>query len=341
MKRKCKLITVLGFSLSLVLTLVGCGGTGDSAKVNESKERTWKISHVRPEGTSTDIDIKSFAEDVKTNSEGKITTEIYPASSLGNYTVVQERVALGDVTMQLAPAGTSVTKAMAIASTPYIVSTWDDVRKVYARDSVLITEMEKMFDKENIKLLGTYPKYFGGIALAKEAKEPTNPNVSKGIKIRVPAMEAYQKTAEALGFIATPIAYSEAFTAMQTGIVDGAIGSGAEGYYSSFKDLTKYYLPVNDHFEMWFLYMSKDTWNDLSDAEKKVVGDAALKMEKERFDSAEAEEQEFIDKLKAGGTVIVEYSDTQLDVMAKKVKSEVWPVIKDEIGTELFDTITK
>lgn len=339
MKRKCKSIMALVLILSLVLTLSACGGAKD--KVNESKERTWKISHVRPEGTSTDIDIKAFVEDVKTGSEGKITTEIYPASSLGDYTVVQERVALGDITMQLAPAGTSVTKAMAITGIPYLVSTWDDVRKVYASDSVLVTEMRKMFEKENIMLLGSYPKYFGGIALSKEAEEPTNPNISKGIKIRVPAMDVYQKTAETLGFIATPIAFSEAFTAMQTGIVDGVIGSGAEGYYSSFKDLTKYYLPVNDHFEMWFLYMNMDTWNELTDSEKKVVQDAALKMEKARFKSAEAEEKDFIDKLEAGGTVVVPYSNEQLAVIAKKVKSEVWPVIKDDIGAELFDTITK
>ena len=58
---------------------------------------------------------------------------------------------------------------------------------------------------------------------------------------------------------------------MQTGIVDGVVGSGAEGYYASFRDLTKYYLPLNDHFEMWFLTVSKDTWNKISEDEKNVI----------------------------------------------------------------------
>ena len=56
---------------------------------------------------------------------------------------------------------------------------------------------------------------------------------------------------------------------MQTGIVDGAIGAGAEGYYSNFKDLIKYYLPLNDHFEMWYLYINKGVWDDLSLQNKK------------------------------------------------------------------------
>ena len=72
-------------------------------------------------------------------------------------------------------------------------------------------------------------------------------------------------TGQALGYISTPLAFSEAFTAMQTGIVNGVLGSGAEGYYSSFRDLTKFYLPVNSHFEMWFLYVSEASWKKLSD----------------------------------------------------------------------------
>jgi TRAP-type C4-dicarboxylate transport system substrate-binding protein len=278
---------------------------------------------------------------VNKSSGGKITVDVYAASQLGNYTVVQERVGVGDIEMQLAPAGTNVTKAMGIASAPYIVNTWDEVREVFAWDNVLMKKMDEMFEKENIKLLAAYPKYFGGIALSKEPVDPKNPDVSKNVKIRVPGMKAYEKTAEALGYMATPIAYSEAFTAMQTGIVGGIVGSGAEGYYASFRDLTKYYLPVNDHFEMWFLYMSMDTWNDLSDEEKKIVMDAASKMEEDRYAVAEAEEQDFINKLKENGTTIIEFSEEEIKVLSDKIEKEVWPEIKDEYGAEFFDSVTK
>ncbi|QEK11492.1 C4-dicarboxylate ABC transporter [Crassaminicella thermophila] len=336
---KLSIICILIFSLTIGMT--ACGSSKTASNESGVKERTWKIGHVRPEGTSTDLDVKAFAEEVNKNSGGKIKIDVYAASQLGDYTVVQERVGVGDVEMQLAPAGTSINKAMGIASAPYICKTWDDVKRVFARDGKLMTNIDKMFADQNIKLLAAYPKYFGGIALAKEPKDPKNVNVSKDVKIRVPSMKAYEKTAEALGYIATPIAYSEAFTAMQTGIVDGIIGSGAEGYYSSFRDLTKYYLPVNDHFEMWFLYLSMDVWNDLSDEEKKIVMDAALKMEENRYAQAEAEEKEFIEKLKEHGVTIIEFSKEEIDAIANKVKEEVWPKIKDEYGAEFFDSVTK
>ena len=47
--------------------------------------------------------------------------------------------------------------------------------------------------------------------------------------------------------------------------------------------LQNYYLPNNDHFEMWFLMISKDTWNSLSEKEQKIIQAAADKFEKDRF----------------------------------------------------------
>lgn len=342
MKKFARWMMVLTLVLSLVFSLAACGGGEEAADPDAPAftERTWKIGHARPQDTSTDVDVIKFAEDLNAATEGNITLEVYPASQLGNYTVVQERVGLGDIEMQLAPAGTSVDKAMGLASAPYLCATWDEARETYKRGGLLMNATEEMFDKQGIKLLAAYPKYFGGIALAVEPEAPGDPTVNKGIKIRVPAIKSYELTATSLGFIATPIAYSEAFTSMQTGIVDGVIGSGAEGYYSSFRDLTKYYLPVNDHFEMWWLYMSNDVWNGLSDEEKAAVTSSAEKMEADRWVAAEAETAEFEQALKDNGVTFYDFTDEELKGFAEKVRAEVWPEIKEEYGAELFDQIT-
>ena len=56
--------------------------------------KTLKISHVRPQDTAIDKDLRWFSEALDEASGGKIKTKIYPASALGDYTVVQERVGL-------------------------------------------------------------------------------------------------------------------------------------------------------------------------------------------------------------------------------------------------------
>jgi TRAP-type C4-dicarboxylate transport system substrate-binding protein len=334
-----KKLMAIVLMIVLVLGTVGCGATEESSDAGGIQKRTWKLGHVRPTETSTDEDAIRFKDAIAEASDGQITVEIYPSSQLGDYSVVQERIGMGDIEMQLAPAGTSVDKALGIASIPYLTGSWDEAEQVYSMDSKLMQAVAERFDEQGIKLLAPYPKYFGGIVLATEPVSPGDPNVDKGIKIRVPGIKSFEENAKSLGYIATPIAFSEAFTSIQTGIVDGAIGSGAEGYYSSFRDVIDYYLPVKSHFEMWFLYMSKDVYDDLSDEEKALVEDAASELAAGRWERAEVEEQEYLKLLDESGVEVVEITDDQVAEMAAKARTEVWPKIKGDYGEELFDEI--
>ena len=328
---KMRRIFAVAVMLVIVSGLVFAGGQG---------EQTWKVGHVRPQGTSTDTDLKAFTEAVADATDGQVTIDVFPASQLGNYTVVQERVGIGDVEMQLAPASVGVTKALGITSAPYLVTNWEDAQEVFAWGGDLMNAVEELFAGENIKVLAQYPKYFGGIALAEEPADPTNPRANQGLKIRVPGIKSFELTATALGYQATPIPFSEAFTAMQTGIVDGVIGSGAEGYWASFRDLTEYYLPVNSHFEMWFLYVNEDLWNRLSPELQDQVMTAAREMEEARWATAPGETRSYEEQLAGNGATIIEFSDADRAAIAEKVRAEVWPEIEDEYGAELFRRIT-
>jgi TRAP-type C4-dicarboxylate transport system substrate-binding protein len=303
-------------------------------------QKAFKLGHVRPAGSPDDVAMKAFADAVAKGTSGRLKIEIYPASQLGNFTVVQERVGIGDVEMQLAPFGTNVTKGLGIVSTPYLVETWEQIPVVFAKNGKLMTAVTKMAEKEGLKILGLYPKYFGGIALSKMPKDPKGTG-AKGMKVRVPGIKSFEKLADSLGYLATPIAFSEAFTSWQTGIVDGVIGSGAEGYWSSFRDLSKVYLPVNTHLEMWFLYISADAYKKLSAADRKVLDDAAAEMEKARFALAPTETKSYEDMLAKNGTQVVQFSAAELKAIADKVKAEVWPILRKDYGEELFDSVTR
>lgn len=339
-----KFMSLVIIAVMVIVAVTGCSGSASPAASNEEKgfeDRTLKFGHVRPEGSSTDDDAMAFMAAITEGTEGKMKFDVYPNSQLGDYALVQERLGIGDVEMQLAPAAPNVNPAITLPSLPYLASTWDEAKMIFARDGLLYNEVKAMFEQENIKMLAGYPKYFGSIITTVEPKAPGDPSISEDVKIRVPGIKSFELTATALGYQASPIAFSEAFTAIQTGIVNGAIGSGAEGYYASFRDVTKYYLPVNSHFEIWWLQMSMDTWNKLTDDEKAVIEAAALKFEQDRWAAAPEEEQKYIDLLKEAGAVIVDYTDEQLKTMADKVRAEVWPKVRDEYGAELFDKVTK
>ncbi|WP_067216167.1 TRAP transporter substrate-binding protein DctP [Stappia indica] len=293
-----------------------------------------KLSHVRPQGTTIDTELKVFADAIREASAGEVNIQIFAASALGDYTTVQERVSVGAIDMSVQPAATAADRRMQIASLPFLASNWEEARKVYGRGGAMYATMAELFAEQEITMLAAYPVYFGGIALNRDAVTPgtTEP---KGIKVRVPGIKSFQLTGEALGYIPSPIPFSEAFTAIQTGVVDGVIGSGAEGYYSSFRDVTKTYIPANTHFEVWFMIISTEVFEGLNPDVQAAMQRVATEFETLRWTVAEQDqaknEKRLADEL---GTTVVTLSDEQLSAMAETVREAVWPEVLKDIGED-------
>jgi TRAP-type C4-dicarboxylate transport system substrate-binding protein len=304
------------------------------ALAGSAEAGTWKLSHVRPQDTAIDKELNWFANAAKEATGGKIQIKTYPANALGDYTLVQERVGMGSVDMACQPPTSNADKRFQLAYFPYLVANWDQAKKNYSKGAPLRGVAEELYAKQNIRVLAAWPVYFGGIALNKEAKSPGDPNVPKGLKVRVPPMKSFQLLADSTGYLGTPLPFSEAFTAVQTGVVDGVIGSGAEGYYSSFRDVTKYYIPINTHFEVWYLIMNEDRYKKLDATQKKQLEDAANRFELRRWEAGPADQTADEKRLAGAGAKIVTVSPQEIANTSKKARTAVWPKILDDIGRE-------
>ncbi|WP_419174152.1 TRAP transporter substrate-binding protein DctP [Desulfosediminicola sp.] len=301
--------------------------------------KTYKISHVRPQGAAIDTDLRWFADSIEEASDGKIKAKVYPASALGDYTIVQERVGLGAVDMACQPPSSAADKRFQLVYFPYMMKNWEQARKNYATDAPLRKVVAELYDKQNIKLLAAWPVYFGGIAFNTDVQDYGNPEAAKGIKLRVPPMKTFQLLADTTGYLGTPIPFSDAFTAVQTGVVDGVIGSGAEGYYSSFRDVTKNYLPSNTHFEVWYLIMSKKKYDKLSPEGQEQIQDIANQFEDRRWEVAAKDQEANEQRLADYGATILPISEEEIDAIAQKVRTVVWPQIQEDVGTEWAQTV--
>lgn len=316
----------------LVLSMVGSGAEA-------AKKQVWKLSHVRPQGTTIDKDLHAFADRVGELTEGRIDVQIYGSNQLGDYSVVQESVGVGSVEMSCQPLAVGLDKRLQIMWFPYMVANWDQVLKNYCDGAPLMKVAADLMKKQDIHLLSSYPVYFGGIALKKDAPDPGNPDVKKNLKVRVPPVRAMQLIANDQGYQATPIPFSEAFTALQTGIVDGVLGSGAEGYYANFRDVIKYYSPVNTHFECWYLYMNMEIWNDLSKEDQALVAQASKEFGDARLKVAEKDQAYNEQRLRDYGIEVYDITPEQINYMAAKAKKEVWPKVKKDIGAKWADSV--
>lgn len=293
-----------------------------------------KMSHVRPQDTTIDKELRAFSAALSEATGGSLNINLFPASALGDYTTVQERISVGAIDMATQPAAAAADRRMQISSFPYIAGDWAQARAIYGPGGVVRDVMAGLFQEQDITMLAAYPVYFGGIALNVENADPASVDAN-GIKVRVPGIKSFQMTGEALGYIPAPIPFSEAFTAVQTGVVDGVIGSGAEGYYASFRDVTKTYIPANTHFEVWYMIIANGSLAELSEDEQAALKDQAATFEATRWEVAETDqvknEQRLIDDL---GATVVKLSADDLSTMAQKVRTEVWPTVLEDVGVE-------
>jgi len=292
------------------------------------------LSHIRPEGTAIDKDARVFAEEVAKATDGAVSIRLFPASALGDYTTVQEGLSIGSVDMAVQPPSSEVDRRFQLTFLPYLVQNWEDAEKTFTDGAPLRETVEELYAEQDIHVLGAWPVYFGGIALNAKVENATDPTVAKGVRLRVPPMKSFQLMADNIGYIGSPLPFSDTFTATQTGVVDGIIGSGAEGYYASFRDVTQYYLPLNTHFEIWYLLINQPAYEALTKDQQGALAAAAKRFEANRWKTAETDQARNEQLLEEAGAIIISASDAQIAEHATIVRKTVWPVILNDIGAD-------
>lgn len=330
-KRVLSAIFACVFAVGL---LAGCANSGQNASgETKSGKRIWKFAHTRAEGTDNDKLANEFADKL-TSQMDNLQINIYPNNQLGDYTVVQECAGMGEIQLMLGSMSPSVNSTLSVQIAPYLATSWDEAMALYnSNDGMVYQYVSGQLKKENIKLLAVIPKYFGAIMTTKPAKNIETPGAKKGLKIRVPQQKAFEEFGTAIGFSTTPLPTSDTFTALQTGVVDGVSGGGAEQYWNDYGELCKYLYCTKTHMECHWIYMSMDTWKTLSAEEKQIVQKSAKEIEDEAFKLAKSNEKKYIKLFKEKGVEVYEPGDKVIDDYRNYVRKKVWPKIGSEYGS--------
>lgn len=299
----------------------------------------WKIAHIRPADSVIEHDLQEFAKEVREATKGRIDIKTYGANQLGDYTVVQEKIALGSVEMGCMSVSTLVDKRFLSYILPYVAKDYATARKNYGTGAPYANYCNDIFEKQGIKVLANWPMYFGGIGLVKAPAAPTDPLGKQNMKVRVPTTRVHEALANGLGYQATPLPFAEFFTAAQTGMVSGIFGGGAENYYTSFRDVLKYYVAANTHFENWPLTINLELFNALSAEDKKILLEKCAAFEERRWLKAEQDQTLYEKKLEEAGWTVVHLTPEQQEAFAKRGREAAWPELKNALGDKAFTEV--
>nr|WP_246110755.1 TRAP transporter substrate-binding protein [Thermosediminibacter litoriperuensis] len=321
----------------LVFIFAGCGQKSESSSNQQPQEQgkpqlVLKLAENQPEDYPTTIGDKEFARIVEEKTNGRIKIEVYAGGQLGDEKSVIEAVQMGGIDFARVNAQplSDFAKPLRVLSLPYLFDNEEHLWKVL--DGQIGEELLDTLKEANMIGLAYYDS--GARSFYNNKREVKTPADLKGLKIRVQQSELMVSLVEALGASATPMPYGEVYSALQTGVIDGAENNWPSYYSTSHYEVAKYYTLDNHTRTPEVVIASKALWDKLSDEDKKIIKEAARASEEVQKKAWKEYEQRAIEAVKAKGNIITEVTDL------KPWQDAVKPLY-DKFGAEYKDLIER
>ena len=306
-------------------------------------ETKLRLSHLSPPDSDMDVWAKKFAQQVEERTEGRITVRIYPASQLGDWEEVFELLTQGSVDLAIQSMSTKFDSRLALTWFPYTAVDYASAREAWNTGGFLFNIVDDLVKPQMMQIVAPYAFGLGGMAVGKEVADPKNPDADHGnLKIRVwpSGVPTHKPTLERLGYNTTTMPWAELYTGVQTGVIDGMVGGVPENAVRDWNGVVKTWLQINDHFEINWLLASAMSMQRLPDEDRALVMEIGKELATERFDAVEAADNRYLEELRNDGVTVVTFSREEIERLAAAVRTDAWPMMKDEIGDELYQLIS-
>ena len=341
-----KLLSMLLVGL-LVLSLAACGGEKSGGDESASKSGDGKPKVIRAGIGLNDQHpqykgLLKFKEIVEEKTDGAIEVETFHSGQLGDDRTMTEALQLGsqEVTIPSTAPLANFVPEFSVYDFPFLFPNEE------VADKVLDGEVgQKLLDKledQNLVGLAYWENGFRNVTNSKH--EIKTVEDFKGLKLRTMENDLHLEAFRALGANPTPMAFTELFTAMQQGTVDGQENPYATIYLQKFYEVQDYVSNSNHVYSPFVFLMGKEFFDGLTEEQQKIVKDAAVEAgQYERKLNREANDKYLADLQKEGVT----YTEISEEEHAK-MKKLVQPVIDkyaDQIGkdivSEVYDAVEK
>lgn len=301
---------------------------------------TWKLSHHKPADSDIGKDMQKLADDIEKATEGRVKVKVFPAGQLGNSEMAIERTSIGAIDIMLGYPNSELSNALDIYALPGLATDYNQIAKVYGRGTPFAKHLDKLFAEQDLHVLAAYTMPFCGLWFSKMPKEdPKNPNIKHSEKIRVPGINCFRFPGESFGYNITALPFTEVFTALQTGVIDGVYGPSAESAYVSLRDVVKVYVPVDLQPDTFFVLVNQKAFEKLSEKDREAVSAVGLKLEKDGFANGPKKAAMWDKRITDYGINMLTLSPAEKEAFKKKAIDYSWPKLKESIGPTYDDGI--
>lgn len=282
--------------------------------------------------------VDKFAELIKQETDGKFTVKVHYGSPFGDPYQISQQVANGQRKIEIVSMASNVDERLAIGYMGGLVSSYEEAYDMYGPDGKFLKLMNKLGEDIGYKYIAWAPTGFGGIAFG--SKAPDKIPSDKLLNVRVAPYKGMIARYEKFGFNPIPMPYTETYTAMQTGAIDGKGATPPQEAAQVFADITKTYIYSRDYFEgIIGIGVNLDWYKSQSPEIQKALDKAGYEATSYVWSDAENRDNEFLEKMREKGINVITFSQDEYDHIKDITRESEWPILEEMVGEKVMEEI--
>lgn len=272
MKKVCAYL----LSLSLILSLAGCGGdsqsstslsdgtsagsaTASSATGEFDQDVEINIALHTADGIHDEA-IKLFKEKIEEASGGAITVNVYENGTLGTEAENVTQLSTGEIECAILSTlySGNILAEWDVTAIPFLFESMEDVESFWYE---YWDEMqEQSIANSNIRMIALLTRGSRCLSADHEIKDPSQ---LKGFKLRLPETTSWLTVWKSLGATCTAVNWNETYTALQNGVVDGQENPIATAYSANIQEVNSYMMETNHVYQYFYWCFNEEFWQSL------------------------------------------------------------------------------
>jgi tripartite ATP-independent transporter DctP family solute receptor len=293
-----------------------------------------KASDVHPQGYPTVAAVESMGKKLEAATSGRLSIQMYASMQLGGEKEAIEQAQIGAIQLARVSVGAigPVINDLNVMNLPFLFRSTAHMEKVI--DGPIGQELlDKVTDNAKAGLVGLCWMDAGARSIYNTKRPITKLDDLKGLKIRVIGNPMFVDMMNALGGNGISMGYDQVFSALQTGVIDGAENNPPSFVFDNHYQVAKFYT-LDEHLivpEM--LLFSRKAWDSLSSEDQTLVKKFAREAQAEERERWKKYENEALDKARAAGIQIVDNIDkAPFEEAVKPVWEKYAPRFTDTIN---------
>jgi tripartite ATP-independent transporter DctP family solute receptor len=314
---------------------VGLGVLGAVRPGFAADNMVLKASDVHPEGYPTVAAVEAMGKKLSDATHGRLTVQMYASMQLGGEKEAIEQAQLGAIALARVSVGAlgPVVDDLNVFNLPFLFRNTAHARKVL--DGEIGTELlNKVTNHPTAGLVALCWMDAGARSMYDTKKPIKDIEDLKGLKVRVMGNPMFVDMMNDLGGNGVSMGYDQVFTALQTGVVDGAENNPPSYVFDNHYQVAKYFTLTEHLIVPEILVFSKRIWNKLSKDDQALVAKFGHEAQFEERTLWDQYEQQAMAKMKAAGITIIPVADK---TPFQKAVKPVW----DKYGPKYADLIKR